>query len=157
MRLCGSLGRTRERSGAALLIVKSKTPRVISPAPHMIKGRSLVIRERLSLAVAQTLAREPVYAELEVLDLWSNKLSVKANAIGPAGAEALARSPVLARLEQLDLHSNKFGPAGVLALITSPMLPRATRGGVIKVLQYVDSTFTCTASSPTARTRRYRG
>lgn len=104
----------------------------------MIKGRSLVLRDkRLSLAAAQQLVSDPAYAELEVLDLWNNKLSAKTlavllkrpppglreleiveNALGLAGGERLAEVlPTLTRLERLNLLHNDLGAAGLARIL----------------------------------------
>lgn len=103
----------------------------------MIKGNSLVLRQRLSLATAQQLARDPAYADLEVLDLWSNRLSPRAlavllkqpppglrelqlvdNKLGPEGASFLAGVlPALPRLERLNLQHNQLGVAGLAQLL----------------------------------------
>lgn len=103
----------------------------------MIKGRSLVIHQRLSQATVQKLVREPAYAELEVLDLWSNKLSLKAlaillkqpppglrelqlvdNATGLEGARLLAEVlPALTRLERLNLQHSEIGIAGLAHIL----------------------------------------
>ena len=103
----------------------------------MIEGRSLVIHARWSQATAQKLASDPAYAELEVLDLWSNKLSAKAlavllkqpppnlrelqivdNALGLAGAKRLAEVlPALTKLERLNLRHNDLGVAGLAQIL----------------------------------------
>ncbi len=103
----------------------------------MIKGFSLVVHQRLSQAAVQNLVRDPAYAELEVLDLWSNKLSAKAlatllkrpppalrelqlvdNATGLEGAKLLAEVlPALTRLERLNLQHSDIGIAGLAHIL----------------------------------------
>lgn len=108
----------------------------------MIKGRSLVIRDRrLSQAAAQKLARDPAFAELEVVDLWGNKLSAKAlatllkqpplglrelqivdNSIGLEGAKRLAELlPALRKLERLNLRHNDIGVAGLAQILAAKL------------------------------------
>jgi Ran GTPase-activating protein (RanGAP) involved in mRNA processing and transport len=104
----------------------------------MINGHSLVIRDkRLGQAAAQTLVRDPAYAELEVIDLWGNKLSARTlatllkrpppglrelqlvdNGIDLAGAKCLAEVlPGLTRLELLNLRHNDLGVAGLAQVL----------------------------------------